>query len=107
MIIVYCESIKRELKIKPIYECQCDERLKTETETMVYNCDSRVFIMNREENCDSRVFIMNREGSTTKETRNVDGLWFIMNQETENSRQDHNLLFIMNQENENKDKTYE
>ena len=26
---VYYESIKRESKIKPIYECRCDERLKT------------------------------------------------------------------------------
>ena len=30
-IIVYYESIKRELKIKPIYECRCDERLQTKT----------------------------------------------------------------------------
>ena len=29
---VYNESIKRELKIKPIYECRCDERLKTKAE---------------------------------------------------------------------------
>jgi hypothetical protein len=28
---VYCESINRELKIKPIYECRCDERLQTKT----------------------------------------------------------------------------
>ena len=26
--LVYYESIKRELKIRPIYECRCDERLK-------------------------------------------------------------------------------
>jgi hypothetical protein len=26
---VYYESIKRELKIRPIYECRCDESLKT------------------------------------------------------------------------------
>jgi hypothetical protein len=25
---VYYESIKRELKTRPIYECRCDERLK-------------------------------------------------------------------------------
>ena len=30
--IVYYESIKRELKIKPIYKCRCDERLKTKAE---------------------------------------------------------------------------
>ena len=29
---VYYESIKRELKIRPIYECRCDERLKTKVE---------------------------------------------------------------------------
>ena len=30
--IVYYESIKRELKTKLIYECRCDERLKTKVE---------------------------------------------------------------------------
>ena len=30
--LVYNKSIKRELKIKPIYECRCDERLKTKAE---------------------------------------------------------------------------
>jgi hypothetical protein len=29
--VVYYESIKRELQIKPIYECRCDERLQTKT----------------------------------------------------------------------------
>ncbi len=29
---VYYESIKRELKRRPIYECQCDDRLKTKGE---------------------------------------------------------------------------
>ena len=32
IFFVYYESIKRELKIKPIYECRCDERLKTKAE---------------------------------------------------------------------------
>ena len=31
IIFVYYESRKRELKIKPIYECRCDERLQTKT----------------------------------------------------------------------------
>ena len=31
-LFVYYESIKRELKIRPIYECRCDERLKTKAE---------------------------------------------------------------------------
>ncbi len=29
---VYYESIKRELKSRLIYECRCDERLKTKAE---------------------------------------------------------------------------
>ena len=29
---VYYESIKREVKIEPIYECPCDERLKSKGE---------------------------------------------------------------------------
>jgi hypothetical protein len=32
VLFVYNESIKRELKIKPISECRCDERLKTKSE---------------------------------------------------------------------------
>jgi hypothetical protein len=30
--VVYYESINRELKTRPIYECRCDERLKTKVE---------------------------------------------------------------------------
>ena len=29
--VVYYESIKREVKIRCIYECRCDERLQTKT----------------------------------------------------------------------------
>ena len=29
--VVYYESIKREVKIRSIYECRCDERLQTKT----------------------------------------------------------------------------
>jgi hypothetical protein len=29
--VVYYESTKRELQIKPMYECRCDERLQTKT----------------------------------------------------------------------------
>jgi hypothetical protein len=29
---VYYESMKGELKLKPSYECRCDERLKTKDE---------------------------------------------------------------------------
>ena len=31
-IVVYYESIKRELKTEPIYECRCEERLKSRVE---------------------------------------------------------------------------
>jgi hypothetical protein len=30
--LVYYESIKRELQIRPTYDCRCDERLKPKTE---------------------------------------------------------------------------
>jgi hypothetical protein len=30
--VVYYESIKRELKTRPIYECRCDEGLKPKVE---------------------------------------------------------------------------
>ncbi len=29
VFVVYYESIKRNLKIKPIYECRCNDRLQT------------------------------------------------------------------------------
>ena len=32
MFITFSESLKRELKTKPMYECRCDERLKTRVE---------------------------------------------------------------------------
>jgi hypothetical protein len=32
ILVVYYESINRELKRRPIYECWCDERLKTKVE---------------------------------------------------------------------------
>jgi len=33
LFVYYCsESIKRELKTRTIYECRCDERLKTKAE---------------------------------------------------------------------------
>ena len=31
-LVVYYESMKREVKTRPIYECRCDERLKTKVE---------------------------------------------------------------------------
>ena len=32
IFVVYYESLKRELKTKPIKECRCDERLQTRVE---------------------------------------------------------------------------
>ena len=32
MVTLYYEEIKRELKRRLIYECRCDERLKTKSE---------------------------------------------------------------------------
>ncbi len=31
-MFVYYESRKRDLQTRPIYQCRCDERLKTKTE---------------------------------------------------------------------------
>ncbi len=31
-LVVYYESMKRDLQTRPIYECRCDERLKTKVE---------------------------------------------------------------------------
>ena len=31
LFVVYYESIKREVKIKPTYKCRCDGRLQTKT----------------------------------------------------------------------------
>jgi hypothetical protein len=35
-LVVYYESIKRELKIRCIYECRCDERLQTKTKEFTH-----------------------------------------------------------------------
>ncbi len=37
---VYYETIKRDLKIKPISECRCDEGLKTKAEESTYLSDT-------------------------------------------------------------------
>ena len=34
--VVYYESIKREPKIRGIYECRCDERLQTKTKKFTH-----------------------------------------------------------------------
>ena len=35
-LFVYYESIKRDLKIRSIYECRCDERLQTKTKEFTF-----------------------------------------------------------------------
>ena len=53
--VVYYESRKRELTTRPIYECRCDERLKTKVEKSIrltYNgllgeLEQVLFIMNQ------------------------------------------------------------
>jgi hypothetical protein len=42
-IVVYYETIKREVKIKPISECRCDERLKTQPEESTRLSDTGLF----------------------------------------------------------------
>ena len=45
---VYYESLKREVKTKPIYEFRCDERLKTKVEESTRLVYTRcLFIMKR------------------------------------------------------------
>ena len=42
VVVVYYESIKRELKTKPMYECRCDERLKARVEESTRLGDTRL-----------------------------------------------------------------
>jgi hypothetical protein len=35
-LVVYYESIHREVQIRCIYECRCDERLQTKTKEITY-----------------------------------------------------------------------
>ncbi len=65
LLILLCyESRKREPKTRPIYECRCDERLKTIAEK------SLLFIMNRESEISSvnlyfiYLFIMNQKSES-------------------------------------------
>ena len=43
-IVVYYESIKRELKRRLIYEYRCDERLKTKTEESTLLTDTGLVV---------------------------------------------------------------
>jgi hypothetical protein len=42
--VVYCESIKRELKRRLIYEYRCDERLKTKNEESTRLADTGLVV---------------------------------------------------------------
>jgi len=33
--VVYYQSIKREVKRRPVYECRCDERLQSKVEEII------------------------------------------------------------------------
>jgi hypothetical protein len=46
LLFVYHVSRKRELKTRPIYECRCDERLKTNAEKSTRLAYMNLFIMN-------------------------------------------------------------
>jgi hypothetical protein len=37
-VVVYYKSIKRKLKIKPMYECRCDESERLQTKTKKITC---------------------------------------------------------------------
>jgi hypothetical protein len=41
--VFYYDMIKRELKIRPISECRCDERLKTKAEESTLLSDTWLF----------------------------------------------------------------
>jgi hypothetical protein len=42
-LYVYYESRKEELKTRPIYECRCDERLKTKDEKSTHLTYTELF----------------------------------------------------------------
>jgi hypothetical protein len=44
LLVVYCESIKRELKRRLIYEYRCDERLKTKEEESIRLADTGLVV---------------------------------------------------------------
>jgi hypothetical protein len=45
---VYYESMKRKLKIKPIYECRCNRRLQTKRFTRLAHTGLAVKVKNKE-----------------------------------------------------------
>jgi len=51
VFFVYYESIKRELKIRPIFECRCDERLKTKAEESTLLSHTGLSINTRDISC--------------------------------------------------------
>jgi hypothetical protein len=43
LIVVYYETINREIKIKPMSECRCDERLKSKPQESKSLSDTGLF----------------------------------------------------------------
>jgi hypothetical protein len=46
ILVVYYESMKRKLKIKPIYECRCNGRLQTKRFTRLAHTGSHTLFIN-------------------------------------------------------------
>jgi hypothetical protein len=40
--VLYYQSIKRELKTRPIYDCRCDERLKPKDDESYLKIETRL-----------------------------------------------------------------
>ncbi len=59
---VYYESMKRDLKTRPIYECRCDERLKTKAEKSTRLAYTE--FLGELEHQQIETFIMNRESES-------------------------------------------
>ena len=49
--VVYYESIKREIQTRPICECRCDERLKTEAEESTHLTYTELLGEHLDESC--------------------------------------------------------
>jgi hypothetical protein len=59
-LFVYYESIKREPKIRGIYECRCDERLQTKTKRFTRLPYTGLVLELEHLKIERRLFIMNR-----------------------------------------------
>jgi hypothetical protein len=57
--LFYYESRKRELKTNPIYECRCDERLKTKSEKSTRLSYTVVFVYYESRKRELKIRLMN------------------------------------------------